>query len=277
MLATGTVGGISMSTDRREIAEAFDRRARTYVRSQWHRTAAERLVALCRLRPGSHVLDAGTGTGLAALAAAREVGSEGLVVGVDLSPGMLSQARTALGASGLGNVELVEGDAVCLSQYGPGTFDVVTCVQGLLYMPAADALREWHRLLRRGGLVAFSNMRSGSPPARRLFGRCAAELGISLRDPGEPLGSVSACRNALEAAGYQVVDIVSETVEFSPEDLALAWESNVRSAGHEEVRRLGAAEQRALKDAYDTALANAERESPGSVRRAGILYAFGRR
>jgi len=120
-------------------------------------------------------------------------------------------------------------------------------------------------------------MRSGSPPARRLFGRCAAELGICLRDPSEPLGSVSACRNALEAAGYEVVDIVSETVEFSPEDLALAWESNVRSAGHEAVRGLSAAEQRALKDAYDTALANAERESAGSVRRAGILYAFGRR
>lgn len=86
--------------DVRAIAESFDARAAAYAFSGWHRRAAERLVALCALRPGDRVLDAATGTGFAALAAARVVGPEGRVVGVDISPGMLRQARAAVAAAG---------------------------------------------------------------------------------------------------------------------------------------------------------------------------------
>src|SRR5678816_1532279 len=106
-----------MDADIREIAASFDVRADTYVRNDWHRRCAERLVALCQLQPRSCVLDAGTGTGFAALAAARVVGSDGRVCGVDISSGMLREARVAVEVSGLANIELVKGDAVRLLQY----------------------------------------------------------------------------------------------------------------------------------------------------------------
>jgi ubiquinone/menaquinone biosynthesis C-methylase UbiE len=265
-----------MTADIREIADSFDARAGKYARNDWHRRCAERLVELCALQPGHWVMDAGTGTGFAALAAARVVGSKGRVHGIDISAGMLREARAAITASGLSNIELVQGNAVALPQYEAGTFDTITCAAGLLYMPVTEAFREWRRLLRRGGLVAFSTMTAGSPPGGRIFRGCAARFGVSLRDPSEPLGSIPACRRVLEASGFEVTDIVSETVEFSANDLDLAWESNSRSAGHGEVHRLSAEEQRELKDAYLKALAHEERERPGTLGQAEILYALGR-
>jgi ubiquinone/menaquinone biosynthesis C-methylase UbiE len=266
-----------MDADPREIAASFDVRAATYGRSEWHRRSAERLVALCQLQPGSCVLDAGTGTGFAALAAAHAVGSKGRVCGVDISTGMLREARAAVEASALANIELVESDATRLARYGSGSFDAITCATGLLYMPVADALREWHRLLKPGGLVGFSTMKSGSPPAARIFRDCAAAFGVSLRDPSEPLGSVSACQGVLEAAGFTVADIVSEVMVFEAHDLAQAWESNFRSVAHAPVQRLSAEQQGALKEAYLEALAWQQREHPGVLSRAEILYALGRR
>jgi ubiquinone/menaquinone biosynthesis C-methylase UbiE len=262
------------SAKTREIAASFDARAASYGRNDWHRRCAERLVALCPLRTDSCVLDAATGTGFAAIAAARIVGR---VYGVDISAGMLREATAAATAAGLTNVDFIEDDASSLSRFPSGTFDVITCAAGLLYMPVADALREWHRLLKSGGIVAFSTMRAGSPPGGRIFRDCAAEFGVSLTDPSEPLGAPSACRQVLQDAGFEAADIVSETIDFSAQDLSVAWESNFESPAHSEVRRLAEAEQRALQRAYRHALAREERAQPGVLSRAGILYAFGKR
>lgn len=257
------------------IAASFDARAGTYNQNEWHRACAERLVELSRLRPGNHVLDAATGTGFAAMAAARSVGVEGQVTGVDISGGMLREARAAATAAGLTNVEFVEDDASFLPRFSSGTFDAVTCAAGLLYMPVAAALREWLRLLKAGGIVAFSNMRAGSPPGGRIFRECAAELGVSLADPSGPLGTPLACRQALQEAGFEVLDIVSEGASFSVQDLSAAWESNFGSPAYAEVRGLPEAEQHTLRRAYEDALARAERERPGALSRAEILYAMG--
>ena len=76
-----------------DIAATFDRRASSYNRNDWHRRCAEQLTEFCGLVAGQVVLDAGTGTGLVAIAAAPHVGVSGRIVAVDLSNGMLRVAR----------------------------------------------------------------------------------------------------------------------------------------------------------------------------------------
>lgn len=263
-----------MQPDSSDVAASFDRRAPTYARNEWHRRSAERLVALTPLRARDRVLDAGTGTGFAAIAAARAVGSDGRVIGVDISTGMLREAAAAVKASGLTNIELLQADASHLRPFSDGSFDAVICATGLLYMPVRRALREWRRLLVPGGIVAFSNMRAGSPRPAAIFRECAASFGVALEDPAAPLGSAEACRAALADAAFSVDTIVTETVEFSPADIRMAWESNFGSAAYGDVRRLPEEQQRRLKTAFLEAL---DREPENELTRAKMLYVTGRR
>ncbi len=69
-----------------------------------------RAIAELRLGSGDTVVDLGTGTGRNLLVLADLVGSDGRVIGVDVSPGMLARARRKLDQRGLANVELVEAD-----------------------------------------------------------------------------------------------------------------------------------------------------------------------
>jgi ubiquinone/menaquinone biosynthesis C-methylase UbiE len=266
-----------MEQDLTAIAAAFDARAPTYGRSDWHLRCAERLVEICQLEPGDHVLDAATGTGFAAGAAARAVGSAGHVLGVDISAGMLREARAAMNRAGLTNVDFLEADVIHLPEAWTARFDAVTCAAGLLYMRFAEALRAWHRVLKPGGRVAFSTMRASSPPGARIFRECAAAYRVRLADPSEPLGSEHASRAALETAGFEVVEIVSEPIEFSGDDLSQAWDANFRSAGHVAVQQLSLENQESMKGAYLAALAREELNHPGALSRADLLYVVGRR
>jgi ubiquinone/menaquinone biosynthesis C-methylase UbiE len=262
---------------REEIAATFDVRARGYRGSDWHRVSAGRLIDLCRLQPGYRVLDAGTGTGFAALRAAQQVGDHGRVVGVDISQGMLSEAHAEAAAANLTNVEFIQCDATTLAQFADSTFDAVTAATSLIYIPVEDGLREWYRLLAAGGLMAFSTMEAGFPIAGRLFRECAAEFGVLVEDPCAPLGSEDACRNALAAAGFVDAQIVNEPIQFTIRDIDRAWESNFRSLAHKAVRELPGEALVDLQHRYEALVAAQMRAAPASMLQSSMLYAFARR
>ena len=262
---------------RDEIAASFDVRARGYRDSDWHRASAGRLVDLCGLKPGDRVLDAGTGTGFAALQAARQIGAHGRVVGVDISQGMLSEARAEAAASHLTNVEFIQCDAASLAQFADSAFDVVTAATSLIYIPVEEGLREWHRLLRAGGLMASSTMEAGFPLAGRWFRECAEEYGVLVEDPCAPLGSADACRNALAAAGFVDTEVVAEPIQFSIRDIDRAWESNLNSLAHKAVRDLPDESLFDLQQRYQALIAAEMRASPARLLQSSMLYAFARR
>jgi ubiquinone/menaquinone biosynthesis C-methylase UbiE len=261
-----------VSVDQTEIAAAFNDRARTYARGDWHRRYAERLVELAGLRPGWRVVDAGTGTGFAAFAARRVVGRAGRVVGVDISSEMVARARAATSGAGPSNVFLARADATQLP-LSSGSVDAVICSAALLYMPVDAALAEWRRILRPGGLVGFSTMQRDNPPSAALFRRLAASYGLWLGDPSARLGSAEECRRVLSAQKFEVRSIVPETVAFHPADLEQAWSVHARMYAAE-LDKLPQVDRARLETAYVRALVRTT-GSGGSVDKAAVLYAFG--
>ena len=89
------------------------------------RRLAKQAISELRLNPGDTVVDLGTGTGWNLPHLSTAVGPNGTVIGVDISPGMLEQARKRVEGLGLGNVELVEAD-ISTYQLPPDTNAVVS-------------------------------------------------------------------------------------------------------------------------------------------------------
>ncbi|MBG1257951.1 methyltransferase domain-containing protein [Nostoc sp. BAE] len=175
-----------------------------------HPLEAKILLEFVTLHSGQKILDVATGTGLVAIEAAEKVGSDGYVIGIDMTPGMLHQARLKIAAARLQNIELIEADAEHFN-FSESSFDVVFCCEAIVLFPDILAtLQKWYRFLKPGGFVAFT-----CPPETAFMASlqqriCAKVLERSLPHILEPLGTLEKCRNLLNQAGFRDIEIKIE-------------------------------------------------------------------
>jgi SAM-dependent methyltransferase len=119
--------------------------------------------SLGRLEPGERVLDLGSGAGTDSLVAALQVGPEGTVTGIDMTPAMLEKARAGAATLGLENATFVEGEAERLP-FPDASFDVVISNGVIDLIPDKDAVfSELHRVLVPGGRMQLADVTIQQP------------------------------------------------------------------------------------------------------------------
>ncbi|HEY4383227.1 MAG TPA: methyltransferase domain-containing protein [Ktedonobacteraceae bacterium] len=110
------------------------------------------------LQPGERVVDVGSGAGIDSLIAAKMVGPDGQVIGVDMTPEMLEIARKSVREAGADNVEFREGVAEALP-IPAGWADVVISNGVLNLLPdKRKALQEMARVLKPTGRLQIGDI-----------------------------------------------------------------------------------------------------------------------
>jgi len=140
-----------------DLAAIKQRQQATWSSGDYHmigtqiQVVSELMIEALDVHSNERVLDVATGSGNAALAAARR-GCD--VIGIDYVPSLLARARRRADAEGL-PAEFVEGDAEALP-FRDGRFDVVSSVFGAMFAPDQErTASELVRVCRAGGRIGL--------------------------------------------------------------------------------------------------------------------------
>jgi arsenite methyltransferase len=157
---------------------------------------------LAGLAAGEDVVDLGSGSGTDAFFAARQVGSDGSVTGIDMTPEQLGKADRLAQRAGIENARFIDGHIDRLP-IGDAVADVVISNGVINLCPdKAVVFREAARVLRPGGRLALADIVSGRPLAERT--RAKTDLWAACIAGAIP---ESDYLGAIKSAGLSIVEV----------------------------------------------------------------------
>jgi ubiquinone/menaquinone biosynthesis C-methylase UbiE len=178
------------------------------------RPFAEQLVAWVAPHRGDSVIDVACGTGIVARVAREQLGPQARIVGVDVAPAMLAVARTVDQT-----IDWRQGNATSLPVDATEQFTVLTCHQGLQFMPDKPAaIREMRRVLAAGGRIAIATWSSleDLPGMHELNAVVERHVG-RIVDSRHSFGDSNALKHLLVEAGFGDVHVgtLAHDVQFA--------------------------------------------------------------
>jgi len=178
------------------------------------RPFAEQLLARVALRDGDSVIDVACGTGIVARLARERLGAGTRVVGVDVAPAMLAVAQRVDSS-----IDWREGNAMSLPVGAAESFTVLTCHQGLQFIPDKPAaVREMQRVLAPGGRAAIATWRPLDDLPQVVQLNAVAERHVGrIADSRHSFGDANALKALLTGAGFSdvTVDTHAHDVQFA--------------------------------------------------------------
>lgn len=174
-----------------------------------------RTVERLHLPRGARVLDVCCGSGASALPAARAIGPEGRLIGVDLAERLLELACAKAKADGLTCAEFRRADMTSLG-FPDRHFDAIVCVFGVFFVPDMEALvAELWRMVRPGGQLAITTwgprwLAPGYEQFRSAVRRLRPDLYTAF-NPWDRITTPDRLRKLFVDAGLPTVEVVPES------------------------------------------------------------------
>ncbi|MCP4661329.1 MAG: arsenite methyltransferase [bacterium] len=181
-------------------------------------------LAFAGVRPGDTVLDLGSGAGLDLLIAARKVGEDGKVIGIDMTDAMIETANRNIEQAGVTNVEVRKGLIEDLPVEDASVDWVISNCVINLSPEKEQVFREISRVLKPGGRISISDIVAEKLPdwLREQAAAYSACIGGAI--------SEDAYRAGLEEAGLTEVE-VDERVVYDAAQLRGIVASDLEALG----------------------------------------------
>ncbi|HWR73869.1 MAG TPA: class I SAM-dependent methyltransferase, partial [Nitrospirota bacterium] len=239
--------------------------------------SAKNMAMLLGLKGDEHVLDVACGTGHATLAIAPKL-TKGRITAVDLSPGMLDQARKKAAAFNIRNIQFIERDMQELG-FQPGTFDAAVCAFGIFFVQDMDAqLAHIASMVRPGGTVLITSFQEQyfQPLRDMLFNRIGT---YGVQKPPEAWKRVATeegCRQLFDKAGLKQVRVEAKNVGYFLKDEYEWWEIVWNAGFRRFVTQLSPEDQERYRGEHLAEIA-ALKADKGIWLDAGVLYTAGKK